>query len=75
MGNDKKKVKLLDAQIRYLESLPEQGMGYQIVDIKLKNGKKLISRVVLNSTYLKVDEEELFDPLQIELIELHNEKN
>lgn len=70
-----KKIKLLDYQIKFLESLPEQGMGYQIVDIELKGGKKLINRVVLNSTYLKVNEDESIDPLQITIIKLHNEKN
>jgi|GEM_PF-602495 len=70
-----KKVKLLDTQIKLLESLPEQGMGFQIVDIELKNGQKLANRIVFNSTYLQVNEEEFIDPLQIELIKLHDEKN
>lgn len=70
-----KKVKLLDTQIKFLESLPEQGMGYQIVDIELKDGKKLINRIVLNSTYLKVNDGESIDPLHIKLFKLHDEKN
>lgn len=70
-----KKIKLLDTQIKLLESLPEQGMGYQIVDIELKNGNKLLNRVVLNSTYLKINQDEFIDPLQIEVIKLHDEKN
>ena len=70
-----KKVKLLYNQIKLLESLPEQGMGYQIIDIELKNGNKLIERIVFNSTYLKLNEEEFIDPLQIELIKIHDEKN
>ena len=70
-----RKVKLLDTQIKLLELLPEQGMGYQIVDIELKNGKKLTNRIVLNSTYLKLNQEELIDPLQIQLIKLHDGKD
>ena len=45
----------------YLENQPEQGMGYQLVDIKLKNGLKLNERVVLNSIFLKLNEGEKFD--------------
>lgn len=67
-----KQVKLTDSQIKLLESLPEQGMGYQLVDIKLKNGKKLTNRVVLNSTYLKLEENEFIDPTQIDQITLHS---
>ncbi len=70
-----KKIKLLGTQIKFIESLPEQGMGYQIVDIELKGGKKLINRIVLNSTYLKVNDEESIDPLHIKVIKLHVEKN
>ncbi len=64
-----KKVKLLDTQINILENLPEQGMGYQIVDLVLKNGKKLIEKVVLNSTFLQIDEQ--IDPTEIKEIKLH----
>jgi hypothetical protein len=69
----KKKVELLENQIRLLESLPEQGMGYQIVDIELKNGSKLTNRIVFNSTFLELNEEELIEPLQIQTIKLHVE--
>lgn len=64
-----KKVKLLDTQINILENLPEQGMGYQIVDLILKNGKQLVKKVVLNSMYLQTDEE--IDPREIKEIKLH----
>lgn len=65
-----KKVQLTDDQINYLSELPEQGMGYQIVDVFLKNGEVLKQRIVLNSTYLKLEENEdilLTDILKIEL--------
>ena len=29
---------LINSQIKLLENLPEQGMGYQIVDIEMNNG-------------------------------------
>jgi hypothetical protein len=47
-----KKVELPDNLINKLSNLPEQGMGYQKVDIKLKNGTNLTNRTVLNSTFL-----------------------
>jgi len=66
-----KQVKLTGSQIKLLESLPEQGMGYQLVDIKLISGKLLSKRIVLNSVYLKLEEGENIDPAQIEWIRLH----
>jgi len=66
------KIKLLKKQIELLTSLPEQGMGYQIVDITLKNGRTLKEKVVLNSMYLQIDEKEKIDPNEIQTIKLHN---
>ena len=63
-------IKLTDKQIEYLENLPEQGMGYQLVDITLKNGQVLKERVVLNSTYLKLKDNEKIDIEEIEFITL-----
>lgn len=57
---------------KYLESLPEQGMGYQIVDIELFDGKILIDRIVFNSTYLKVNENEKLDSEKIKSIKIKN---
>lgn len=34
---------------------PEKGMGYQVVDVYLTNGKKLLNKIVLNSQYLEVN--------------------
>jgi hypothetical protein len=65
-----KSVKLLDEQIKILEDLPESGMGYQIVNIALKSGKILKNRIVLNSTYLKVDKNEEISPKDIASINL-----
>jgi hypothetical protein len=69
------KIKLLEHQIKFLEALPEQGMGYQIVDIELKDGKQLINRIIVNSEYLTLKENEFIDPLDIKLIRLHDERS
>ncbi len=64
------KLKLKDEYIDYLSNQPEQGMGYQIVDITLKNGQVLNERIVLNSSYLKLKESEkinLDDIVKIEI--------
>jgi len=46
MGNSiKKRIKLKEEHIKYLLELPESGMGYQIVDITLKNGQQLKKRI------------------------------
>ena len=60
-----KSVKLSDEQIRILEELPESGMGYQIVNITLKNGMILKDRIVMNSTYLKIGMNEKISPNDI----------
>lgn len=65
------KIKLLQKQINLLESLPEQGMGYHIVDVVLKNGRTLREKVVLNSMYLQIEEKEIIDPKEIKSIKLH----
>lgn len=65
-----KSVKLLDEQIRILEELPESGMGYQIVNIILKNGVILKDRIVMNSTYLKIGVDEKINPNDILSINL-----
>lgn len=53
-----KTLKIEDKYVRYLETQPEQGMGYQIVDIFLKNGTVLKSRMIFNCTYLQLDSDE-----------------
>lgn len=67
----KKNIKLLPEHIKMLESLPEQGMGYQLIDIELKSGTLLKNRVVLNSTYLQLHDEEELDCNEISKIKLH----
>ena len=67
------RIRLYKKHIDYLSTLPEHGMGYQIVDIKLKNGEELQNIVVLNSTYLNLNAEELISPKDIQSIVLHGE--
>ena len=67
----KVKIKLLQKQINLLQNLPEQGMGYQVVDITLKNGMTFNEKVVLNSMYLQIEDSEKIDPNEIEIIQLH----
>ena len=67
----KLKIKLLQKQVDLLENLPEQGMGYQVVDITFKDGMTLNEKVVLNSMYLQIEENEKIDPNEIETIKLH----
>ncbi|WP_228234986.1 hypothetical protein [Allomuricauda sp. M10] len=55
---NRKVLKLSEKYATYLEELPEQGMGYQLVDIKLKDGRVLLSRVVLNCIFLKLKDDE-----------------
>lgn len=54
----------------YLEKLPEHGMGFQIVEIELTNGHILKERIILNSTYLKLNDGENLIITQIKEIKL-----
>lgn len=61
------KIELTKELIDHLVDLPEQGMGYQIVNIILKNGVILMNREIINSTYLLLTENESgFDISKIE---------
>jgi len=56
---------------QFIESLltkPENGMGYQIVDVKLKNGDVLKNKTVKNSSYLICNHS--INPNDIESIEV-----
>jgi hypothetical protein len=58
-------------QVELLSHFPEQGMGYQIVDLTLKNGKKLKGIIVFNCSQLNLVGEEIITADDIETIELH----
>ncbi len=71
MENDfKNKIKLRDEHIKTLSELPETGMGYQVVDILLKDGKTLKNRIVINSEFLIVNKDELLDLDMIQSVKL-----
>lgn len=42
--------------VRKLEKLPESGMGYQVVDLVLSDGRKLKNVVVFNSEEVEIAE-------------------
>lgn len=76
MGNSiKKRIKLKEDHINHLLEVPEGGMGYQIVDITLKNGQKLKERVVLNSQFLLLENSENIDSNFIEKVEVKGKKH
>ena len=71
-GSSKIKVKLGKKQTDFLTNIPEDGMGYKIVDVKLKSGKVLKGKTVLNSMYLQLDKSEVLKPDEIETITPHS---
>jgi hypothetical protein len=71
MENDNQ-LKLPAKFSKYLENFPEQGMGYQIIDIEFFGGKTLINRIVFNSTYLKLNENEKIDSKKIKAVTIKN---
>lgn len=72
MGNStRKNIELKEEDVQYLSELPESGMGYQIVDITLKDGQQLKNRIVVNSQFLLLKDDENIDPLLIEKIEIN----
>lgn len=70
MGN-KIKITLPDNLIAKLMKLPEQGMGYQIVDIILANGQELNNKFVFNSSILELEENEILNIKDIVSIAIH----
>lgn len=65
------KVELPTKLIDKLADLPEQGMGYQVVNVTLKNGQVLMDRRVVNSTYLILLDNEHLTTADIENVELY----
>jgi hypothetical protein len=63
-------LKLPESFINLLINLPENGMGYQIVNVFLKGGKVLHRQKVLNSEFLIMEENEKIAIRDIEKIEL-----
>jgi hypothetical protein len=67
-------LKLSDSFINILVNLPENGMGYQIVKVILKNGEVLNHHKVINSSLLMLEENENITEKDIEKIELESRK-
>jgi len=55
---------------QFLLSLPENGMGYQVVRVFLKNGKVLNKHKVVNASFLLLEPQERVSQDEIERIEL-----
>ena len=54
-----------------LLSQPESGMGYQLVDVTLRSGKRLPRLTVLNGEQLALPESLILNPSDILRIDLH----
>ncbi|MEO6219441.1 MAG: hypothetical protein ABIO81_03365 [Ginsengibacter sp.] len=55
--------------VNYLITLPEKGMGYQLVKVFLKDGKVLRKHKVLNSSILLLEGKEKINLSQITKLE------
>lgn len=53
------RIKLNERWIEILSNLPESGMGYQKVDVKLKNGKVIKNVLVFNAEELEIPDKEV----------------
>lgn len=67
------KLLLNNDQIEFLSHVPEQGMGYHVVDLTLKNGNILKNMVVVNGSFLQLDEDVQLTINDIDKIELHRD--
>jgi hypothetical protein len=63
------RIKLDERWVQRLLALPESGMGYQRVDVKMSDGRELRNAVVLNAELLEVPED--FAHATITEIRLH----
>jgi len=65
-----KRIELPEKLVNHLVSLPENGMGYQIVKVFLENGSILHNLKVINSSVLIVDQNLKLNKHNIEKVEL-----
>jgi len=76
MGNSKlRRIELNKAQQDLLITMPETGMGYQIVDITMKDGSIYKSKTVLNCQFLEIDKNDNIKIDLIDTIEISNDRN
>ncbi len=68
------KINLSKDIIIKLEDLPEQGIGYQLVDFTLKNGTILEKRTVLNSSILIILKNEKINIEEIISVKIYEKK-
>jgi hypothetical protein len=62
-------------QREILLKLPEQGLGYQVIDIFLKGGQLLEGRIIIDSSFIAIGELEHICPQDIEAIRLHERQS
>ncbi|MGH9338279.1 MAG: hypothetical protein ACRD1R_01480 [Acidobacteriota bacterium] len=67
--NKKIRIKLDKQWVERLLKLPESGMGYQRVDVRMADGRELKDAVVLNAEFLELPED--FKPGTVTEIHLH----
>lgn len=65
-----KRIELPKKFVKYLVTLPENGMGFQIVKVILKNGNVINNLKVFNSSVLLVKNDKILKDCDIEKIEL-----
>lgn len=63
------RLKLAKRWTEKLMALPESGMGYQLVDVVMKDGRRLESVVVLNAEWLEVPSD--YTDAEVEDLRLH----
>jgi hypothetical protein len=68
------KIILPEKFVHLLVNLPENGMGYQIVNVILKSGRVLHQHKVINSSLLMLEENEVITGKDIEKIELESRR-
>lgn len=66
----KQKIILPDIFINYLVGIPESGMGFHKVNVILKDGQTLKNQIVLNSSILSIDLDNVINAEDIDKIEI-----
>lgn len=62
-------VRLPEKWARFLMRQPESGMGYQRVDVRLANNRKITAVVVFNAEEIELPDD--YDHCEIEEIRIH----
>ena len=71
-------IKLEEKQTNLVLNQPESGMGYQQVNLKLKNNKVIKNVLVINAEVLEIPDEfgkiDISDIIGIKLVKIKNRK-